>query len=519
MKAAIYLRVSTDEQAKNGFSLDDQERQCRSRAAELGADEVAVFREEGVTGGLLERPSLTALRDAVRDGVFAFVIVKDPDRLSRSLRDQLLVADELDRRAKLEFVNFERDGSPESQMFFQLRGMFSEYEKAKITERMSSGRRQKARSGKMPMGLSIYGYDYDMANGALVVNEAEALVVQRIFTLMASDGIGPNGIAKRLNSEGVPTKRRAKVWSKTVVGQILRNPTYSGTFYYSRNSHKDVYLNRYKRDGDKARSTPNPFEEWIPVPVPAIIDMATWHQVQDYMENARRLWRGHSKTQYLLTGLVTCGRCGQTMPGYSNKDRTRQYTCVKNYAGAKHPGCKHRANADQVEEAVLLTLRQALNSNLPLPETFKGRDSELAEVDALLREQTNARQRLVGALEKGLLDEADITANLGRIAVRIRELSRRREEIRSESDRQEAWTVLRDRAKEYLRDDTDLLDLTFEEQKQFIRMLVRKIVVYPSGEITVETRLFGDLGQDKKVESHSSCFILRTKTPARRAAN
>jgi site-specific DNA recombinase len=178
--AAVYVRVSTEDQARHGYSLQAQVEACRARAEALGASDVKVFADEGVSGALLARPGLNALREAVRSRAAALVVVWDPDRLSRNLSHQLLLTEEIEQaRVRLEFVNFEWKSTPEGQLFYALRGAIAQYEKEKIRERTGRGRLQKARQGKLPAAFRPYGYDYDPGASLLVVKPEEAQVSGR----------------------------------------------------------------------------------------------------------------------------------------------------------------------------------------------------------------------------------------------------------------------------------------------------------------------------------------------------
>lgn len=241
---AIYARVSTEEQAKKGFSLEDQIKECRKKAK---TDEVMEYIDRGVSGEILDRHVLTKLRNDVKDALITKVICLDPDRLSRKLINQLIITDEIEKRGvKLVFVNGEYTKTPEGNLFYSMRGAIAEFEKAKINERMSRGRKEKARQGKVMRNFQIYGYDYDKQQGKIIINE-EAKIVRLIFELFTQPNSmveGINGIAKYLTSKGIPTKRGAKVRHRQVVRQLLMNRVYMGEFYQNRwntrNARKQV---------------------------------------------------------------------------------------------------------------------------------------------------------------------------------------------------------------------------------------------------------------------------------------
>jgi site-specific DNA recombinase len=225
----IYPRVSTEEQAKSGFSIDSQIREARKKA---GTNDVKIYADEGYSGEYLERPGMNQLRKDVRDGLITKIICLDPDRLARKLMLQLIITDEFEKRGvELVFVNGEYAKTTEGQLFYSMRGAISEFEKAKINQRMTSGRREKAQQGKVIKNSFIYGYDYDKANSRYVINEYEATVVHLIFNLFTKPNdlaLGINGIAKYLTEQKIPTKRGAKVWHKQVVRQICFVAIFNG---------------------------------------------------------------------------------------------------------------------------------------------------------------------------------------------------------------------------------------------------------------------------------------------------
>ncbi len=266
---AIYARVSTEEQAKHGFSIPAQIRDCQER---IGHSQALIFADEGVSGETLQRPALEELRQRIQRGEISTVYCFDPDRLSRKLLHQLILTEEWESKGVgLNFVNGEYSKTPEGNLFYALRGAISEFEKAKITERMCRGRREKARQGRVLRDFQIYGYDFDSENEQLIINREEAAIVKQIYawTIAPPPRIqGAAGIARMLTELGVPTKRGAKKWHRQVVRQILSNRTYLGEFYQN------------KWDTSSGRVCLRPREEWILIPCPAIIEPDTFEQVQ-----------------------------------------------------------------------------------------------------------------------------------------------------------------------------------------------------------------------------------------------
>lgn len=500
MRVAIYSRVSSDEQARDGYSLADQRRVCRVRAELLGATDVVEFADEGVSGSVLERPGLTALRQRARDGGVDAVIISDPDRFARHLAHQLLVTEELDRAGvRLEFVNVEFQQSPEGRLFFALRGAVSEYEREKIRERTTAGRRQKARQGLLPFAVEPYGYRYDSARAMLVIHEPEAAVVRGIFDDLALHHQGLNGIAHRLTTEGVPTRRGARVWHRQVVRQIARNSVYAGTYWANRRDMTGSSMNRHRAPGEKVWGTVRDAADWIPVTVPAIVSQSMWDAAQAAMDRRADTWRQVSRSSYLLSGFVRCSRCGNRMTGRRSVDwgrPRRTYTCRKSTAGARTPGCGLTLSADALETAVwehvVDTVGQPtrLADLLASDDTAGGLAEELERASATLTRIQRAQDALLGALESGVVSLDAVSPRLERLTRQEAAARQHHDQMRRDYDRarrhhaSRAELVLQ--AQRYI----EILDraFSFEQRRALVRELVAYLLVSPDT-VTVGLRV------------------------------
>lgn len=412
MKAAIYLRVSSDEQALHGYSLAAQRHACRERARQLGAEEIQEWADEGIPGTVWDRPGLTQLRQAVSARAIDLVVIYDPDRFARSLALQLVVTEEIERAGvQLEFVNFDWQDTPEGKLFYAMRGAFSEYEREKIRLRTSLGRLQKARQGHMPMAVAPYGYRYDPETARLEVHPEEAPIVVRMFTECVQEQKSLNSIARQLTAERIPTRKGLGVWHRQVIRQILQNPVYTGTFYANRYETYGVGLNRFRPAGTKLRRKVRPRSEWIGIPAPRLIEPAMWEAAQQRMR-VRTRTPGPS---YLLAGLVRCGLCGQTLVGRRDQSwgrPNRIYTCRKHSAGAAHPGCRpeRRLDADALEDAIWQGMT-SYGSRL-LQQLAEKPVGEAGDRRSRLDRITRAQGHLLDALAEGLGDPAVIRRRL-----------------------------------------------------------------------------------------------------------
>jgi site-specific DNA recombinase len=185
--AALYARVSTDKQERNETIASQLD--ALQRAAAEGGYVVApehVFVDARHSGGRLDRPALDRLRDHAAEGVFEVVLAYSPDRLARQYAHQVLVIEELQRAGcRVVFLNHAFGESPEQRMLLQIQGVFAEYERALIKDRMRRGRLFAARQGRLTWGNPPYGYSYrpkaDNTPQQLVVDEAEAEIVRLMY--------------------------------------------------------------------------------------------------------------------------------------------------------------------------------------------------------------------------------------------------------------------------------------------------------------------------------------------------
>jgi site-specific DNA recombinase len=372
--AAVYARVSTADQKDHGYSLPSQIEACQELAHREGYTVPAdyVFAED-YTGTSLNRPQLRTLRELVQAHRIQAACVYDPDRLARKLALQLLLDEELAQAGvRLLFVSQTFDENPEGKMFFNMRGVFAEYERAKILARTESGRRQRAKAGFVNGGKRTLGYDYVKHGdkGAhYVIHPDEAALVQRIFRLYVQEGLSLYAIACQLTREGIPTpgdrgisgpKRTLAptLWQPGSVLCILTNETYLGTMYYGKTERLPGLANPDK----KTRWRFRPKEEWTAIPVPPIIDQATFDAAQvQRQRNAQRSKRNRKMAYLLCDQRLRCGQCGRIMSGQFNGPRSwRFYRCNGRRSLPNHP-CKGKVSAAKIEQQVWEAVERVLN--------------------------------------------------------------------------------------------------------------------------------------------------------------
>jgi site-specific DNA recombinase len=333
MRCAQYCRVSLEEQVEQ-FGLDSQVRALREYAASKGYEtrEEWMFVDDGYLGGDLDRPALERMRALLRSRSFDVVLAHDPDRLSRKLAHLVILQEEFDRAGvRMEFVTTPVEATPEGRMLLNLKGMFGEYERAKIRERTLRGRREKARQGYIVGGAVPFGYTYlghaQGERGRLVVNEEQARVVRQIFA-WSLERASTREITARLNASGTPPQHATR-WGKSSVYRILRNETYVGQAYYNRRQReepKELTAEHRARRNKKTLLRMRQESEWIPIDVPAVIERELFERVEAKLRENAELLSGRPSENYLLRGLLWCEACGRRFCGSPSHGR-RYYRC------------------------------------------------------------------------------------------------------------------------------------------------------------------------------------------------
>lgn len=316
---AIYVRVSTDEQAKKGYSLDDQRQSCRNKLISLGLFEIQEYTDDGYSGEFLERPGLEKLRNNLAAGLIKNICIYDPDRLSRNLTNQLILADEIEKsNCQLYFVTGDYDASPEGRLFFSMKGAVAAYEKAKIRERTIRGKRGKANKGKIVINCHPFGFDWDKDNSMYIINEREAEIVKLIYDMYLTHKWGARTIALELARLGF-TGRKNRPLSLSTINRILSKEMYCGIHH--------LFKQSVRKTGQSTREIKNnPQETWIPIEIPAIVDRTTWQKAQEQMQLNKKLAKRNTKRDYLLRGLLYCALCGRSMTAYARPGRRKNST-------------------------------------------------------------------------------------------------------------------------------------------------------------------------------------------------
>jgi site-specific DNA recombinase len=513
MRAAIYARVSTPRQGREQ-TIESQLAALKNWADENGHElsPENVCADEGYSGSRLDRPGLDALRDGAEDGDFEVVGVLSPDRLARKYAYQVLLLEEFKRSGcEVVFVDHPISDDPNDQLLLQIQGAIAEYEKALLGERFRRGKLQKAREGHFIGGRAPYGYRYvpkrDGVPGHLVIDENEAELVRMLYGWLIEEQMSVRQILKRLNAGPWLPRSGSSRWSASVVHHILSDPTYSGTAYANRYHYVPPERPRARgpRSGENTSRKLRPKEEWIPIPVPPIIDEETRRLAQDQLErNAKLSFRNNKKYSYLLRCLLSCESCGLAMYGTTYKatdtqPERRYYQCHGKdpiLSAREHKCLQRPAKAYELEEAVWEHVKGLMSDPERLLAQFEEfarstsengkEDAEQKKFEGHIKRLFREESRLVDAYQAGVIELEELKERRTKIAQRRNALSTQYDQ-QAQLRRQaiQAREVLEDLKTFCRRINARLEEATFEEKQAILQLLIERIIV---GEDTLEIR-------------------------------
>jgi site-specific DNA recombinase len=235
IKAAAYIRVSTDEQAESGYSLQLQRERITAQITAKGWELYNTYEDGGQSGGKLERPALQEMLSDIDAGEIQAVVIYKLDRLSRKQRDTMYLIEDRFLAKNVELLSISESldtSSPTGRAMIGMLSVFAQLERDTITERLSGGRKQKAKGGGYAGGNCAIGYSTTRGTKALQADNDKSEAVRRVFVLNA-EGYKLQQIADILNAEGYTTKQDAQ-FSPTQVMRILkRRELYEGLYTYS----------------------------------------------------------------------------------------------------------------------------------------------------------------------------------------------------------------------------------------------------------------------------------------------
>jgi site-specific DNA recombinase len=231
--AILYARVSTDEQARSGYSLAQQLEALRAYCEREGYKILEEVVDAGQSGATLARPGLDRVRDLVAAGGVSLVLAQDRDRFAREPAYHYLLRQEFEEYGtKLRALNDRGDESPEGELTDGILDQLAKYERAKIAERTRRGKLRKAREGKVKAGRAAsygraaFGFKYNESRDGLILDEERILIVKRMFYMAGVEGSPIYAIKRALDEEGVLTPTGKSGWNAQLIRRYLLSDLY-----------------------------------------------------------------------------------------------------------------------------------------------------------------------------------------------------------------------------------------------------------------------------------------------------
>jgi site-specific DNA recombinase len=419
MRIATYTRISTDE-AHQPYSLEAQSERLASYAKSQEDWRIVRRFSDQASGASLERPGLErALQEAAAKR-FDLLLVYRVDRLSRSVRGLAQLLEQLDQAE----VGFRSASEPfdttnsAGRMMVQMLGVFAEFERATIVERVVAGMERKAARGEWNGGSVPFGYRLDGERRFLEPEPLEAVVVQEVFERYAKRLEGTQTLSRWLSERGYRTKQ-GKPFNPQAVLTILRNRAYLGEISFRGQHHQApheplVETELFERAGKILR---------------------------ERGEDASL--RRSNKSDYLLTGLVICAHCGKRYVGAAANGKGGRYPYYVCFTRQRY-GRQHcegdRLPAEELEQAIVAQLlslleqeplvRQAIQQAFAeLQAARPKRQADRSRLEAELRKTNEALDRYFRAFEEETLPAAACGNRIEELSEKLRGLEARREEL------------------------------------------------------------------------------------------
>ena len=352
-RVAIYARVSTQEQALEGVSIEAQLAALKAYAKSQDWEVIDEYIDGGYSGGTDDRPAFKRLLLDAGQKRFNIIAVCKLDRFFRNLRLLLNHLYGLEQLG-IKFVSTQEGldtSTPYGKFAVQIMGVIAEFERGRIGERVRDSRRYLISVGNWPGGRTAYGYRWlaEERKWELIPEEAE--VVRRIYDLYIDKKLGIESIAALLNKDGLSTRDGAP-WRFSAVRTALSYPGYQG-------QHK------------------------IGIPMPAIIDENTWKLAQERREKARSVLA--NPRGWLLQGMCFCGQCGHVLKCLQKRPgEPRYYACRGRVQHRETRDGGKRCDlpwlrADWLEHGVWKKVKEILNDSGKLAECVNKSLVELEE--------------------------------------------------------------------------------------------------------------------------------------------
>jgi site-specific DNA recombinase len=457
----VWIRVSTDDQAK-GDSPEHHEERARAYAKSRGWEVKEVYDLAGQSGkAVMQHPECKRMMKDIERGHISGLIFSKLARLSRNRRELEDFSDyfnkhEADLISLSEAIDTSTAGG---RMFFHLLGVFAQWEREEITERVNASVLTRAKLGKSINGSAPYGYEWK--DRKLVVKEPEAAIRREAYRLFV-ECRRKGQVARTLNAAGYRT-REGSIWRDTPIARILQCPSAKGVYFF----------NRMRQTEKSWKTEPKPESEWGKAECPPIVPEELWNQANRIMEEQLKAWKKPGKAPtHLFSGIAHCA-CGTKM--YVNA-RTPKYFCRK---------CNNKIPISDLDGIVRDELKDFFGEPLKINRHLEEAARNLSEKARLLDVHRNEIQRIKDEIAKThrlyLADQISVEG-FGAI---VKPAEERLSQLQSELPRLEAEVdflrVNKLSADDVIHESADLHErwpsFAPEDKRKIVEALIEKVVV------------------------------------------
>ena len=484
---AIYARVSSERQAEKDLSIPAQIKALKKYAIDRGWEVTAEYIDEAESARTANRPAFQEMIGVAKkkERLFDAILVWKLSRFARNREDSIIYKSLLRKRGiSVISINEKVDESPAGHLLEGIIEVIDEFYSSNLAEDTIRGMKENVERGFYNGGHAPLGYKKvkvsvgGLEKTRLALEDKEVPIVQKIFNL-ANEKNGGKEIAKILNADGIRT-RSGQLFTSDAINRILRNEVYTGVLAWKCKS-PNFYSSGAVGSSGVIRS---------PVSHPEIISREEFESIQRNLrvrspaaQNPRIV-----ASQYLLSGVLRCGKCGSAMHGCRGKSGQFFYYECGNHHKKGKLGCDARLmRKDRIEQFVIDKVKNEILTENNISQLVQLTNEELnsnnvsserqtSELNSQISQAEARLNKLYAALETGKIDIDGLAPRIKQIRFQIKELQDNRDELIEKTDNQSSDSLDSSEVNKYVADTKEILSSsTFTERKTFLASFIKRI--------------------------------------------